>query len=62
MPSNKFTNQHSDAATNGNSNLLHLIMTMQAMANQLGSMQQIMQKTQMTNSAIAKLLHNDIAN
>jgi hypothetical protein len=35
---------------------------MQAMANQIGLMRQMMQETQMTNNAIATLLHNDIPN
>jgi hypothetical protein len=34
---------------------------MQAMANQIGSMRQMMQETQMTNSPIVTLRHNDIA-
>jgi hypothetical protein len=54
------TSTRKNSQTNNNG-LSRLISMIQAMTNHSGSTRQMMQETQMTNSAIATLLHNDIA-
>jgi hypothetical protein len=58
---NELSTSSGDNCQTNNNELSQLISTMQAMANQIRSMRQVMQETQMTNSAMATLLHNDIA-
>jgi hypothetical protein len=59
---NKLSTSTEDNSQTNNNGLSQLVSLMQAMAKQIGLMPQMMQETQMTNSAIATLLHNDIAN
>jgi hypothetical protein len=58
---NEMSTSNEDNSQTNNNGLSKLISTMQAIANQIRLMRQMMQETQMTNRAIATLLHNNIA-